>query len=391
MMQWLRIWCIILLICIGEVYSSEAVVRVVGATADNAPPPVLTGLCTGTFTMSQVGVLSFTETSSLLVHDVAPSQQNYDGFGYIVINNGAGTETAYVYSLDTFAVTTSAPLNVANVPDSANTFGGSHYNSFTDLWTVLGNKPTGGGCLLTNGCVHIRGYASGSVTALSDIITGTNITGSTFAKAQVDTIFTYVAVENLAVRRLHQLTTATGASVQDVSQNSSYELRTQDATYLYAGEGTVVRYTEKTNFINSATFTFVSAGGGVGGLAVNDGFIYVGVSSDSIQANRLHKINLTGFGTTATLLFGATEFIQNVLLDSVNQKLYVILNVAGTTRIKRVDIATFTVEQTYNGIVGSNGPRGIYVSIDVPHQKIFAPSSGGGGFVTKIEKINLCS
>lgn len=375
--------------------SALAVTRIDGVQIDRSTPSPPSGLClSGVFDMSQFGVLSFTETSSLLVQDVAPLQQSYDGFGYLSINNGVGTDTLYVYNLDSFTVTATAAVNVANAPDTANTFRGSRYNSFTDLFQFVGNQPAGGGCLQPNGCVHTRGFPSGSVTPLTNIISGIDITASTFGVAQIDSLFTYMTVENLAVMKLHRINSLTGASVQQENQTTSYTLWTQDGTYLYADDfvlGTnLIRYTEKSNLTNTATFTFTTAGGGVGGLAVNNGFLYIGVFSDGVQLNRLHKVNLTGFGTVDTILFLAGEFVQNVLLDSMNQKLYVVINSGGTTRVKRVDIASFTVEQTYNGLTSTNGPSGMFTSIDVPHQKLFAPSNGGGGFVTKVEKINLC-
>jgi hypothetical protein len=123
------------------------------------------------------------------------------------------------------------------------------------------------------------------------------------------------------------------------------------------------------------------------------GFLYQPSRGTGATSNFVYRVRTSNMTIADTLVLGISQFMGKVLVDSVNDKLYVISNSGATTnQIVRLNRTTFASEATFNGGSSANGIIASQAQIDVPHQKIYVPITGtGGGGVAKVEKVNLCS
>ena len=394
----------ILLVCVISLclFSTDAFgvfpQRIIGSSIDRTVPPPPSGLCsTGTFTMANNGTLVLTDNTTSMELGLGSLENSYAGIAYLDTRTITNDTRQTLISMSSFAITTSSLINTVNVPDASTLNMASHYNVYTSYWTVVGRQSVGvtcGGSV----CMHIRTYTSSTIIA--DVITSQASTTSPQVGPFIDSVNTYVLSNTGGGQNLAKLSTAAYTDVDTVfvldSGVGGAAGLAGDETYIYAPQSIFARILRwPKNSISSGATTF-SPGLTAGTLQVptsdTNGFFYIPARSAGASANVVYRIRTSDMTIQGQINLGNTQFLGKVLVDDVNNKLYIMISSGDTqNQIVRVNRTTLATEATYSGISQTNGPNLNFAQIDIPHQQIYVPINGTGGVErSKIERVSLC-
>jgi hypothetical protein len=383
----------LLLLCSVLIYTisdAAAPARIVGASVEGPIPPS-TGICSGTITMTDGGTLTLPDTTTIVQMGIGSAE----GFGYADTEFVATfTTNQHKINLSTFAIDSSAVINTGNNPDASGTLKASHYNTENGGWVVIGRCFTFPTPPCTDSFIHFRKYIGGTLT--TDVMTAiTTNSGSEFGPT-FDSTFTYILYTSGGIQQIGKFNSSTFAFLDfaDVSPGSGSSTGlTNDTSFVYASAPAtfrILRY-DKSNFATVVGFTPGFAGS-IQQPTFDNGNLYVPSQGSGVTANIVYRQSTSNLNViTDQVNLGASEFVGKVLVDSVNNKLYVAVN-SGSTQVEvvRLNRTTLAVEQTFSGIFGANGVNLPYSSIDVVHQKIYMVLNGDGG-AAKIQRISMCS
>jgi len=349
------------------------------------------GTCAGTITMTDGGTLTLPDTTTIVQFGVGPTE----GFAYADTEFVAtSTTNQHKINLSTFTIDSSIVINTGNDPDASGTLRASHYNTENGSWVVIGRCLTNPTPPCTSSFIHFRKY-TGGVLATDVMSAVTTNSGSDFGPT-FDSTATYILYTSGGIQQIGKFNSTTFGLIDfaDVSPGSGSSTGlTNDTNFVYASAPVTARILrfDKSNFTNLVGFT-PGFSGTIQQPTYDNGNLYVPSQGSGITANIVYRLSTSNLNViTDQLNLAASEFLGKVLVDSVNNKLYVAVS-SGSTQIEliRVNRTTLAVEQTFSGILGGNGPNLPYSSIDVTHQKAYMVLNGNGGAV-KIQKINLCT
>jgi len=374
--------------------SSHAVTisKIVGVSIDGTPPPPPSGLCPVPLNMTNVGILPLAEEASHIQMGIGPLENAGVGFAYATVRTATFDTKQYVINMGTFAVAGTTNINISDNPDNTNTLNASHYNAFEQKWTVIGQKLSAP----CTSCLHFRTYSNGNIL-VDDALPGPTTNSGADFNPTVDSDNVYVLYATSGGQRLGKFET-TGYSTVDtvlVSAVDGSQGLANDATFVYGSfnAASSVKRWLKSNIAAGATdFTPGFVAGTLQGLTYDtNGNLYVPARSAGLSANVVYKVRTSDMTIVGQLNLGNSQFLGKVLVDTVNDKLYVFVS-SGSTNLQllRVNRNTLAVEQTFNGSSATNGPRLEFSQIDVLHQTAYVLFNGAGGEVAKIQKISLC-
>jgi hypothetical protein len=407
-MQWLkRIVIAVVIVCVGEVCTSDAIMTV-GSSVDNTPPVAPTGLCSGSFTMSSQGFFSTATDSSQITVGIGALENLYEGKGYVILGDtGALTTQLYQFNLNSLVQDTVVTIDTnPSVPDSVSSHSkSSYYDTNAGKMVVVGNTTALSCTGSTQGCVHLRQYSGVTLGVDNVTASGTdNVSpapsfGSTF---DLTRIWIPYRVTPIGTQLLGEYSGFLLSTTATLTATSNYiNGVSNDSTYVYATQmvGPSIIRLPKSN-INVGATTF-SPGFAASATTIlqppyvdeSGGWLYIGAQSKGVVANFMYRVQLSTMTIIDTITLGVTQLVGKALIDTVNNKVYLVINSGGTTnQIIRVERTGFTSEATFNGGASANGINIDGAQIDVIHQKIYVPINGtGGGGVAKVEKVNLCS
>lgn len=373
---------------------SHAIVTVVGANVDMSVPPAPNGVCmSGTFAMSNVATMSLVDVTTFVELGLGSLENFYDGFAYVDTRTLAQDTRQSKIDMNAFTNLSNELINIVNVPDASTLNRASHYNTFTSSWVVVGRENVGVSCGGST-CVHVRTYSGGTET--SDIVTSAQSGSGPEFGASFDEDFTYISYADGGGSTLGKFDSNT-YTVFDTSSIGANGLsgNVNDSTYVYGvvSATAVIKRWLKTNLSAGATDFTPGLSAGTPQIPSYDtnGYIYVPARSAGASVNVIYRVRTSDMTIQGQITLGNTQFVGKVLIDEVNNKLYVVIS-SGTTQIQlvRANRTTLAVEETYSGISNANGPNMPFVQLDVYHQKIYVAQNGNGG-VARIEKVNLCS
>lgn len=383
---------------------AEAVnVKVVGGMTSTEPERAPSGLCAGSFTMTSAGVLNYTESSSITFFDTAPLENSYEGFGYHLINNPTESiNNLYKINLTALTVAGVTVTDTANNPDPGNSQQASHYNTFTKKWvqTARTQSPLYGTDFTCNlggalNCLHIRTYSTGTISGDVLPAIGTQVDSGVvrYTFDSTHTYISYVQGGGTPGTFLGKFLTASSYTfVTSVLTDAAVQFVgiTNDTNYIYATFApNVIRRYLKTN-IGAGPTSFTPGIANINDIIYDSGTNKLYVVSSGGGINTIYRVNASTMAIDGTLSLGASEFPSNVLIDQVNNKLYIAIRGNGLVgNLNRVNRTTFLQEAAFGTISTANGPAKF--TIDVPHQKAYIAFQGGGGDVVKLQKVNLCS
>ena len=398
---------------VGVWIYSYSIVFAVGVSgilgiAVDGPVGAPSGVCGTSFSMTSDGFFSTGEDTTIMSVGLGTLENSNAGLMYVTTGN-SGTGVTLLYKVDMPSLTQlggTVTVNAApNNPDAAGSLTANYYDTNTGKFTVIGNTTATTCNAGTQTCFHIRTYSGG---ALSVDVTTTqaldNGAPAPTAQPTFDASGNYWYIYRI-----------TPAGTQVLAQfNSSFTFVRQgtvtatsnfgqgagnDDTFVYVTQDigpSIIRYAKSDISAGSITFSPGFAGGNSLQALTADpsvGFLYQPSRGTGATSNFVYRVRTSNMTIADTLVLGISQFMGKVLVDSVNDKLYVISNSGATTnQIVRLNRTTFASEATFNGGSSANGIVASQAQIDVPHQKIYVPITGtGGGGVAKVEKVNLCS
>ena len=373
---------------------AEAVnVKIVGGRVSSEPEIAPTGLCTGTITMTDGGTVSTGIDLNAAVSFKAGSLENsYEGVGYLYGNNGrfGGATDIRVVSFDLgqtpTVVTGNVSKSVNQDPDINNAIQATVYDSSSggQGFTVFGTKqvaPCVGG---VSNCLHTRTYQN--TTTGVDISDTSIITASGFYEAHLPSNFDsfWVAFTSGVGNAIIKLSTSFAEVGRIAVTTNGYSGLTSDDTYIYgvvdiAGVNTLRR-------IHRTTLAITDFGTPLGvlsgAMAHVDGFLYI---SQTSQIIRVRTSDMTKTGTLA-LGAGDNALRTGVAYDAVNSRLYVTNRNGTSVQIQRINLTSFSVEQTLGRAYGAN--QTYAVGYDFPKKHIWIAAAENNA---TLMKTNLCS
>lgn len=407
-MKWLKSIVLgIMLVCIGDVCTSDAVMTK-GATIDNIPPVAPTGLCSGSFTMSSEGFFSTATDSSEITVGIGALESSFSGKGYVVLGNAAAL-TTQLYKFDLVSLVQDAVVTIDTNPNNPDLITShsqsSYYDTNASKMTVVGNTTALSCTGSTQGCVHIRQYTGVTLGTDSVTASGTENTspspafGATFDSTRV---WIPYRVTPAGTQLLGEYTGFTLSRTATLTATSNYSNGlSNDTTYVYVAQQvgpSIIRLPKSNISVGASTFSPGFAASATTILQApyvdeSAGWLYIGAQSKGVASNFVYRVRLSNMAIVDTLTLGVAALVGKVLIDNVNNKLYVVIASSGTAvQIVRLDRTTFASEATFNGGSSAGGLNVDGAQIDVYHQRIYVPIKGtGGGGVAKVEKVRLCA
>lgn len=392
-MKVLYSFCIVLLFIIYTTSSDAAITTIVGANVDAGIRPP-TGVCTA-FNMTNAGILTMPDgggSPSTQQFDIGVLEDSYDGVGYYSIRDGAGNTRVYKVFLSTLSISNNNQINTVNNPDAANVLEGSYYNTLTGRFVSVGRMIVAP-CAAPN-CMHFRTYVdntleSDSTTTIIDMTAGAD--SPTF-----DGDGTYLQYSVTTGSRIVNVSPAFIAGASDtLAVGDTVRGLTVDSTFLYgatfAAGGIIKRWDKsniaagETNFTPGITTPLIQ-------FPVYDSFngsLYVAGRSTGVSQNIMYKIRTSDMTIVGSTVFANNQLLDKILIDPVNDKLYVVFETGGNGNITRVNRSTLVIEQTFNGTGTANGLTDGQSRIDVITQTAYLPFNGNGGGA-QLQKVSLC-
>jgi len=379
---------LVLLIMMSSGNNAFGITTVVGASADATVPPPPSGVCNGTLTMTDGGtVTSTTNASSIAVFKAGSFENGNGGIGYGIASDGAGNTTLISYDLDATPPVELGTLgvNAANSPDTATSMRPNFYDknrsSANGKFVSLGDQIVAP-CAI-NPCVHFRSYTNlVNVASIGGQLTAA---GANAAYTVPDGSSYWVANNR------------PGAAPQSVLEkyNSSFVFQAQttpttnlfgditsDSSFIYATIDIGGTFNIRRVDITTLAITDFALFGVTSSVAIThvNGFLYVG-QSGAIQRVRTSDMTITG---TLALAGGEAPVPGGMSYDTANARLYVVSSGAGATTYRRINLTTFTSEQSLGRALI---PEAYGTGFDFPHQRIYQATRGANFLLTRI---NLC-
>ena len=372
---------------------AEAVnVKIVGGRVSSEPEIAPSGLCTGTITMTDGGTVATGIDLNAAVSFKAGSLENsYEGVGYLYGNNGkfGGVTDIRVVNFDLgqtpTVVTGNVSVSLNNHPDIVNLINATIYDSSSGGhgFTAFGTKQDAPCVAGFTNCLHTRTYQN--TTTGVDLSDTSIITGSGSYEAHLPSNFDnfWVAFIGGGGNVIIKLSTSFAEVGRIVATTNGYGGLTSDGTYIYAsvdiaGVQTLRRIHRTTLAISDFGILGITSGA----MAYVDGFVYVA------QTGRIMKVRTSDMVSMGTLAIGAGDISlrTGMAYDAVNARLYVTNRNLASVQIQRINLTTFTVEQTLGRVYGANE---VYaVGYDFPKKHIWIAAAENSA---TLMKTNLCS
>jgi hypothetical protein len=373
--------------------SHAAVTKIVGANVDASVPRPPDGICRQSFNMTSVGIVIVPDQSTQQQIGLAPAEASYDGFVYFTTRTAASNTNQYQIAMTTLAVQSTLVTNTADNPDFTNTLDASHYNTFIGKWVSIGHEPVAP-CNITN-CVHFRSYTLNVLA--TDASTGAQSTGSTGRSSTYDSTHTYIQYSGPGGPvRLGKFTSGNFLFIDSDQVGAGTQMGgiVNDGSFVYgtATPLTIKRWSKANISGGETDFTpgFTTNSIQIPSMS-SDGFIYVPGQSAGASPNLIYRVRASDMTITGTGTLGNAQFITQVLIDEINNKLYAIFSTGPDQQITRFDRSTLASEATFVGTSTPNGPTLGQAQIDVPHQAIYMAFNASPGVDSRIQKVSLCS
>jgi hypothetical protein len=384
---------IILSLCLLLVGPAQAARGILGAQSYDSPlgcaPDSTFNLVAGT-TLNTFA--SASGASSAHEFKLIPDYNNGQGASYQVMLNGVGNLVVATAGLQPSSYFGSLQYSTANNPDVTNTIGTVAITSLERLF-IHGTRVTAP-CAATN-CLHnwlfdTTGAGPGINTDFT--IGSANAGQGTMGGVQSSTDGT--------VFFLHRLVTPVNTTMLwQFDQNVTTTL-----AFVNVGNVTTREMTQDTGhvyFTNAATNQIIRA--------TKDGMVLTtfNITPTSLQDNLVYSTSQNSFylatvagGPILTIRQYNTDFSSNlnnlvignetltpfgILMDNTALKLYIVTEVPGFKRIRRVNPGTLAVEQTLSIATGTSG----FVSAsDFTHRNLWISDMGNP---SHIQRIQLCT
>lgn len=366
----------------GLVYAAPS--TIVGLSVDVSAPPPPSGFCTTALNMTDKGTLtSSIDGSVLAVFKAAPLENSYLGVGY-AIATGAGSNTRVAtFDLTTSPVTLtgSALINTAGVPDAVNQIRSNAYDTTRASGKmILAGTRLNAPCNV-NPCIHARTFSGTSTIADTNTSTTLTVGGSTMDSIDGDSYWvgygitggTTIGKFNTSFTFLNQLA-FTANLYGGITHDDNYVY----ATINLAGTYNIRRIDRTTLAVNDFA---LFAGTVSSEIHHVNGFLYVG-QSGTLQKVRTSDMTIV---TSLALAGGEVPLLDGISYDATNDRMYVVSTGGGATQFRRINLNTFTSEQTLG--IGAVG-QGSGVGFDFVHQNIYAVSAAANMLVMKV---GLCT
>lgn len=391
---------ILLAVVILSVLQASAITRVVGAsggcdTTAIGCIPRPSGICTGTLTMTDGGTIATgIDLNNMVAFKAGQDENLYAGVGYLYGNNGkfGGTVNTRVIPISLSSippvVTGNAITSTNGVPDATNASNGYIYDparAQTGGFIQFGTKadaPCTGGAV---NCLHLRSYKN-ATTQLDIAYTGV-VTASGFYEAYLASDrSTWVAYIDKAggssVVKLNSSFSVIGTIPNTMQQYYGFA---DDGVYVYALATTGGSYFIRRMPIGGLTTTdFNVFGTNVSNVIAHvNGFLYVG-QSGLIRRVRTSDMTITG---TLNLTAGDGVLQYGMFYDVPNDRLYATASQGTSITMYRINLTSFTVEQTFSrGLGSSSGPYA--VGYEFQNKRAWVAAAESNALVMKT---NLCS
>jgi len=393
MYKYILIILLSIVVGINESYA-VGVSSIGGMSVDATAPPPPSGLCSGgrTLTLTDGGTVTTTAIATAAgVFKAAPSENTYEGVGYGLAAH-SGTNDTRLLSFDLgvtpITVTGNVLVNTASVPDTGTQIRANIYDSSragSGGFLVFGSR-TDASCTSGVFCLHIRGYTN--TTTLIDLTYTAVRAASSFYIAYMipDSSSYWVAYQIPAaghtIRKFDSGLNSIGAITD--TPNTFNDITSDGTAFVYATVNIGGTESVRRIRISDLAITDFAVVGGVNGaiLYVN-GFLYVG------QPAAIKKVRVSDMTVVDTLLVTETPIVGGFSYDAVNDRMYSIGTIAGTTQYRRINLNTFTSEQNL-GIASVLSTEAFGTGIDFIHQRIWQALAQAGNNLV-IQKINLCS
>lgn len=343
------------------------------------------GLCSN-FNMVSAGILNVVEQTTRQELGTAPAENAGNGAVYFQVRTPTFDTKLYYIDAATFTISTTNQINTADAPDDSNGLGGSQYNPNILRWISAGRFTAG-----SQG--HFRTYNANVIDV--DSGPGTAMNAGTGPAATSDVTQMYMQYSTAGGPRVGRWDSTTFTLQESDLIDGGIGLTglALDGNFLYgAASPTTIKRWTKTNIAGSETnFVpgFATASIRVPSIS-SDGYMFVPGRSAGLSPNILYRVRLSDMTITGQTNFGNTQFLDQVLIDEFNDKLYVTFSNGNDQQIRRINRSTMVAEQTFVGTSTLNGPTQGQTRIDIPHQAIYIPFNGGGVDTSKVQKVTLC-
>jgi len=323
---------------------------------------------------------------------IIPSYNNQQGAAYQVMLNGAGNLVVATSGLQPAAYFGSLQYSTANNPDVTNTIGTVAIDSLERLF-VHGTKVVAP-CNATN-CLHnwlfdTTGAGPGINTdfAIGSANAGQGTMGGVQSTTDGTVFFLHRLISPVNTTMLWQFDANVTTTLAFVNVgNVTTRQMTQDSNYVYftnAATNQVVRAAKSGMALTTFNITPTSLQDNLVYSTTENAFYLATV--DGTPTLRIRRYDSTFATNTATAVIGnETIAPYGLMVDDVAQKLYLVTEVAGFKRVRRINLSSMTIEQTLSIATGTTG---FVAAPDFTHRNLWISDMGNP---SHIQRIQLCT
>lgn len=321
-----------------------------------------------------------------------PSYNNQQGASYQVMLNGAGNLVVATAGLQPLSYFGSLQYSTGNNPDVTNTIGTVAINSLERLF-IHGTRvvaPCGATNCLHNWLFDTTGAGPGINTDFT--IGSANAGQGTFGGVESSTdgtvFFLHRLITPVNTTMLWQFdanvtTTLAFANVGNVSTRQM----TQDSTYVYftnAATNQIVRAAKSGMALTTFNITPTSLQDNLAYSTVENAFYLATV--DGTPTLRIRRYDSTFTTNTATAVIGnETIAPYGLMVDDAAQKLYLVTELAGFKRVRRINLSSMAIEQTLSIATATSG---FVAAPDFTHKYLWISDMGNP---SHIQRVQLCT
>jgi hypothetical protein len=411
----------ILIVCIICIPTSSQAIKIVGSAVietDGNMNGLPSGVCTGTQTITlQSGRTVGTGSEGGGIYlGIGPTENSNLGVLYVGVLRVLAPTTNnqfIVYSYDALNVgsgpTTSLTINTADdTPDitqvGINSYLASFYNKNTRKLVNVGRNDQNAAALCNvSPCVHFRTYSG---LSLSEDTYGFGGTGFNNVNARTyDDTYTFIAgtlgvTESIIRVESSSMIVSGSAATGSVSPAFGFA---NDTTYVYSTDqtNTVKRFVKTALGTRTDYTTTFMAEVALRYLDYDSICMCLIIPVENATVNNTIQGVLASNPAAApvvsnTTSFASTQRVKRVFVDTINNKVYVIIvrSTDGRLQVARLTRSTLALEQLYtSAYVGGAVVEANFADIDINHQKLYVPFNGvsGSSIPSYFEQLSLCS
>lgn len=321
-----------------------------------------------------------------------PSYNNQQGASYQVMLNGAGNLVVATAGLQPLSYFGSLQYSTGNNPDVTNTIGTVAINSLERLF-IHGTRvvaPCGATNCLHNWLFDTTGAGPGINTDFT--IGSANAGQGTFGGVESSTdgtvFFLHRLITPVNTTMLWQFdaNVTTTLAFTNVGNVSTRQM-TQDSTYVYftnAATNQIVRAAKSGMALTTFNITPTSLQDNLAYSTVENAFYLATV--DGTPTLRIRRYDSAFTTNTATAVIGnETIAPYGLMVDDAAQKLYLVTEIAGFKRVRRINLSSMVIEQTLSIATGTSG---FVAAPDFTHKYLWISDMGNP---SHIQRVQLCT